>query len=334
MSPGRILGVLIAICILALRAVAQEQSAAPTTAEECLDRFFLNCDTLTGNACELVSGSMTETKDKEVRTLDFVWFRAQKVETRQRVLTFLEGRCMDPVRNDPDLVWERKLMVGDTGYYGAGSEARLDPIDLVARLPTGKAEADREKKRRLTYSKYRFPELCPTTVLAAVDVNSKHCSLAIAQDVFGRMTCIDQFSTQAAFVGTWRLDSKATPGRCCVKISFDKRQGYMPTYVEWRLRDLKTKSDLNKPDSYGTTFSRTESQWSLVHKEKQLWGPHQIVNKSTGQPSMEWFIEVTWKYNALKNEFFDPAKLNLDRDNALSKIRQQMQNSAPRAARG
>lgn len=316
--------------VLALSAdmSAQDRNLPPETAEDCLDRFFLNSDALTGNACELVSGSMTETKDKEIRSLDFVWFRAQKAETRQKLLSYIEGRCIDPVRDDPELLWERRLSVGDAGYYGLGSDPSLEPINLVSRLPAGKAEAEREKKRRLAYSKYRFPELCPTTVLAAVDVNSKHCTLAVAQELFGRMTCIDKYSTQAAFAGTWRLDAKASPGRACVKIMFDKRQGHMPTFVEWRLRESGSKSDPNDPDSYATTFSRTESKWSQVHKEKGVWAPSQIVSKSVGQPSMEWFIEATWKCSSLQNEYFDEGRINSDRDgNPLSKLRQQMQNS-------
>ncbi len=306
---------------------AQEREKKPASAKDCLDDYFLNCDALTANACELVSGSNTNTSGKEVHSLDFVWFRAQKTETPRKSLSYIDGRSFDTRRGPQGAFWERKLIVGDEGYYGLGPDPPLEPMDLVSRLPEGELEAYLEKQKRLAFTGNGFPNICPTTVLSAVNANPKQGTLGKAHALFARMKLIDEFTKESFLIGTWRLDPKDSPSRACVRITFDKKQGYMPTYVEWRLREKDAKSDPNNPASFTKIYNQTESKW--IQMSKKRWAPVRVVNKSSLQ---EWFIEATWKLDALKSEDFDAIKINDDRDgNPLSKLRRQMQNAAEKA---
>lgn len=294
-----------------------------------LDDFFLNCDSLTSNACELVSGSFTNLDGKDIYTRDFVWFRAQKAETRQKDRLYIEGRCFDPRQDAKDSYWERKLVVGERGFRGVGPNPPLEPINLTSRLPNGELESFLERQKRLAFSHYRFPEICPLTVLAAINANPREGTLSSANSLFGRMKCIDEFTKDHLFIATWRLDVPNSSSRACVRIMFDKKQGDMPTYVEWRLRDKDATSDSDDPTSFAKIYNQIETKWVKVGKGKPTWAPIRVVNKEVGKSAQEWVIAATWKLNALKEDHFVVNKINDDRDgNALAKIRREMQNAA------
>jgi len=314
---------------------AQDEESVNPSAKDRLDDFFLNCDALTANACELVSGSVTNTDGKQVLTLDFVWFRAQNAESRKKSLSYIEGRSYSPLRGPDGAFLERKLVVGDDGFYGLGANPRLKNMDLTSGLPEGELEVFLEKQNRLTYSQYEFPEICPATLMAAINVNPKDGTLGKANSLFGRMKLLDEYSKESLLVGTWRLDGKDSPGWASARIMFDRKQGHMPIYVEWRMRDTSSKSDPNDPTSYDSLLNVTETKWSQVpHKGKKLWAPVRVVNKRVTAPAQEWVIEATWKHDVLQNQYFDVAKINGDRDdNPLAKLRRQMQNAADKAER-
>ena len=313
---------------------AQEKEKAPASAKDCLEDFFLNCDALTANACELVSGSVTSTNGKQVHSLDFVWFRTQKMEPKRKSLSYLEGRSFDPRHGPEGAYLERKLIVGDEGFFGVGVNPRLRAMDLTSRIPEGELEAYLERQDRLAMSHYEFPEICPATVMAAINVNPKDGTLGKAHALFGRMKLIDEYSKETLLVGTWRLDGKKAPGWACARIMFDRKQGNMPTFVEWRMRDTESKTDPDDPASYAKVLNLTETNWSRVPtKGKDLWAPVRVVNKRvSANNGQEWFIEATWKHEVLQKEYFDAVKINEDRDgNPLSKLRRQMQNSVDKA---
>ncbi|MFN0020701.1 MAG: hypothetical protein ACKVP0_20780 [Pirellulaceae bacterium] len=308
---------------------AQNSRTLPANAQSCLDEFFLNCDAVTANSCELASGSITKTNGTDIHSLDFVWFRAQKTAARRKDHSFIDGRSYDPRHGPASSFWERKLIVGEEGFYGLGPNPPLEPLDLNSRIPGNELEAYLERQKRLSFSQNRFPEICPATVLAAVNANPQEGTLGKTHALFARMTLIDEYTKESLLVGTWRIDGKDSPARACVKIRFDKKQGYMPTYVEWRLRDKEAKSDPNNPASFAKIFNQGESKWSQINKSKNIWVPVRVVNKSVGPAGQEWFIEATWKVDALKDEYFDAGKINADRDeNPLAKLRRLMQNAA------
>lgn len=309
------------------KASAQEKEKVPESAKECLDAYFLNCEALTANACELVSGSNTKTSGKEVYALDFVWFRAQKTETRRKPQSYVDGLSFNRKRGPEKEFWERKLIVGDEGYYGLGPDPPLKPMNLDSRLPEGELEAYLEKQKRLAFSQNGFPEICPAVVLSAINANPEQGTLGKAKALFAKMKLIDEFTKESLLFGTWRLDPKDSPSRACVRITFDKKQGYMPTFVEWRLRDKEAKSDPDDPASFAKVSNQTESKWNQMSKNR--WAPVRVVNKSSFQ---EWIIEATWKLDALKDDYFDAAKINQDREgNSLSKLRRQMQKAKDEA---
>ncbi|MBC7853735.1 MAG: hypothetical protein IAF94_09890, partial [Pirellulaceae bacterium] len=259
---------------------AQEKAQAPASAKDCLEDFFRNCDALTANACELVSGSVTNTSGNQVLARDFVWFRAQKAETKKKSFSYIEGRSFSPQVGPRGEFLEPKLIVGEEGFYGLGADPPMSALDLTSRLPEGELEAYVEKANRLTYSQYAFPEICPSAVMVAAEMNPSDGTLGKAHALFGRVKVIDEYSKEPFLVGTWRLDGKSGPGMACVRIMFDKKQGNMPTFVEWRLRDTDPKSDLDKPASYVGIFNVTEVKWSKVPKKGQeVWAPVRIVNK-------------------------------------------------------
>jgi hypothetical protein len=333
MSTCRCLSLVIMVTALGFfeEVSAQEKAKAPPTAQECLDGYFLNCDSLTANACELVSGSVTNTSGKDVLARDFVWFRAQKEEAKKKSFSYLEGRSFSPQLGPAGSFLERKLIAGDEGFYGLGSDPPMSAIDLTSQLPEGELEAYLDKRKRLTYSQYEFPEICPAALMVAAEVNPKNGTLSNAHALFGRMKLIGEYKREPLLVGIWRLDGKMASGVACARIMFDRKQGYMPTYVEWRQRDTDSKTDPNDSASYVGMFNVTETKWSKVPKKgHDLWAPVRVVNKRIGKTSgQEWVIEATWRIDALQEQYFDVAKINGDRDgNPIAKIRRHMQSAA------
>ncbi|MGI8979390.1 MAG: hypothetical protein ACR2FY_09205 [Pirellulaceae bacterium] len=313
--------------------IAQDKENAKN-AKDCLDDFFLNGDALTSNSCELVSGSVTTSDSSRVFPLDFVWFRAQKVEGRKKTRSYVEGRTFD-LKNGPEGAYmERKLIVGEEGFYGMGVNPPLQPMDVTSGgLPEDEFEAYLVKQDRLRRSQYNFPEICPATLMAAADLNPPQGTLGKAHSLYRRMKLIDEYTKESLTIGTWRLDGKNLPGWLCARIMFDRKQGHMPTFVEWRRRNTNSDSDPNSPASYTTVINLAETKWTqFATKEKKLWAPVRVVNKRVGPTSQEWFIESTWRLDVLKDEYFDAEKINGDGDqHPLAKLRRQMQNAADKA---
>jgi hypothetical protein len=313
---------------------AEPEKTAPT-AQDRLDDFFLNCDALTSNSCELVSGSVTKSDGNRVYPLDFVWFRAQKAEGKKKTRTYVEGRRFDLTRGPESSFMERKLIVGDDGFYGMGVNPPITAMDVTSGgLPEDEFEAYLVKQERLEYSSYLFPDICPATVLATSSLGPTHGTLGKAHSLYRRMKLIDEYTKESLTIGTWSLDGKGKHGWACARIMFDKKQGDMPTFVEWRIRLPSSKSDPDSPAAYTKVLNHAETKWTpLPMKGKKLWAPVRVVNKQVGSRSSdEWFIEATWKHDVLQDQYFDANKINEDRDgNPLAKLRRQMQNAADQA---
>lgn len=314
---------------------AQEKEKSSPGAKDYLDAYFLNCDALTSNSCELVSGSVTKTNGNRVDPLDFVWFRAQKVEGRKKTRTYVEGRSFDLRRGPESSYLERKLIVGDEGFYGMGVNPPIQAMDVDSgELPEDEFEAFLVKQERLARSSYLFPDICPATVLGTANLGPTHGTLGKAHSLYRRMKLIDEYTKESLTIGTWSLDGKGKHPWVCARIMFDKKQGDMPTFVEWRMRLPSSNSDPDSPDAYTVVLNLAETKWTpLSTKGKKLWAPVRVVNKQVGSRSSdEWFIEATWKHDVLQDQYFDVNKINEDLDgNSLAKIRRQMQNAADKA---
>jgi hypothetical protein len=212
--PFRHFALTVAALILPGHISAQEKTTSPPTAQDRLDDFFLNCDSLTANSCELVSGSVTTSDGNRVFPLDFVWFRAQKVEGRKKTRSFVEGRSFDPKQGPEGAYMERKLIVGDEGFYGMGVNPPLLAMDVISGgLPEDEFEAWLVKQKRLKNSQYNFPEICPAIVIGAVNMNPTEGTLGKAQSLYKRMKLIDEYTKESLTIATWRLDGIRGPGR-------------------------------------------------------------------------------------------------------------------------